>query len=88
MTTSVKCENCGGSINLSLESPISFCPYCGRAIKRDETTMDELRLKLQHEKFLTEEKNRKEKEDFKHYLLLLLIMILLIMALTIQWPSK
>ena len=62
MTRSMKCENCGGSISYDPNNPISFCPYCATAVKRSETSMDALRLKLRHEE---EVRQRKEQEKIE-----------------------
>lgn len=62
---SAKCPACGGAISIDEEHPVSFCPYCGVAIKRDETSMDELRLKLAHEEKMAMHNANVEKEERK-----------------------
>lgn len=65
MIRNVKCESCGGALKLDEDHLISFCPYCGAAVKRDETSMDELRLKLKYQDMKEQREAKEEREQAK-----------------------
>lgn len=48
--TTLKCQNCGGTVELNSELPIAFCPYCGEKSFIDDATLSSLYIEKEKTK--------------------------------------
>lgn len=91
MGKTMKCRGCGGPINMDDAHRVHFCPYCGLAVKQDETEYDFKRFKLTHEEEVrrrkAEEKKKEERFGWTIILILLAIMVLYNMMLPYLMPK-
>lgn len=95
MIRPIKCEACGGNINLDFDNLISYCPYCGASLMIESSIIKDIliekektkqvlgkeQIQLEKEKFRLQNENNKEKYSaISEIALILLIVILVIVA--------
>lgn len=85
MANTIHCDNCGANMNVDPDNPMQFCPYCGAALKRDETIYDYARFKAKHDEQVRQkmvaEKKEDDKRTFKWLMLFIAIPLLALVLL-------
>ena len=65
--TTLKCQNCGGTVELNSELPVAFCPYCGAKSLIDENSLGQVYVEREKTKRVsireTEKTKREELEE-------------------------
>lgn len=90
-TVSLKCQDCGASLDVDEKREFCFCTFCGSKImiEKEEIVhriVDEARLKELEYSHIVDEQNRKlaeskQKENFKIKLILLAVWLIIVIAL-------
>lgn len=69
--TTLKCRNCGGTVELDTELPVAFCPYCGKKdlidddllgrvyIEKEKTRQTTAKLDYEERKNIREQKQQR-----------------------------
>lgn len=90
-TVALRCQDCGGIMEVDEDGEIMQCPYCGskRIVEVSDTVrIEKIRSKhqLEEKKLELDAKAEKEKSDLKFFLayILFFIFIILIMALPLM----
>lgn len=63
MAKTIHCDNCGASMNADSDNAMAFCPYCGAALKQDETIYDYARFKAKHDEQVRKTVSAEKRED-------------------------
>jgi DNA-directed RNA polymerase subunit RPC12/RpoP len=61
--TTLKCQNCGGTVELNSELPVAFCPYCGAKSLIDEKSLSQVYAEKEKTKRVSIHETEKTKRE-------------------------
>lgn len=91
--TTLKCQNCGGTVELDSELPVAFCPYCGAKSLIDEKNLGRvyaekektkrLNMRLKHDLLLRKQQDQDDIDEAVGTVALICIGIIVLLIITI-----
>ena len=63
--TTLKCRNCGGTVELDTELPVAFCPYCGHQSLVEPGALGKVLTERERTKQVTIRENQRSKRQSK-----------------------
>ena len=74
----IKCDNCGGSIELDLDNLIYYCPSCGSVLHVDLTIIKDILITREKEQTIRNKDNvqLEQKKDENRTILYMMIMLI------------